>query len=260
MLNTQRKSAREVKGSHRDCTCRRCHRCLRFPARRPSRSTANAAAQSECRTSSARGPKRCVAGRANSPSACDPTTAPLARDQRHRRRTRRSDSSAACRLRRPAQDGDARLRCRSTMPHPAGPGTTTALGSRKFDGVPAQGKKTTWTIGAGSGRQQAADRNRVGALAFARLNIVVLSRHADPRSGERIYRLENIIREEPNAELFKVPADYALKTRESKPEAARRRTQIGWFSARPPCGCRAHWQWCLPRGLARSTGARYRPV
>ena len=49
-------------------------------------------------------------------------------------------------------------------------------------------------------RHQAAD-----------LNVVVFTRHADPRSGERIYRLENIKREEPNAELFKVPADYALK-------------------------------------------------
>ncbi len=32
-----------------------------------------------------------------------------------------------------------------------------------------------------------------------------------PRSGERIYRLESIKREERNAELFKVPADFALK-------------------------------------------------
>ena len=44
------------------------------------------------------------------------------------------------------------------------------------------------------------------------LNVVVLTRHADPRSGERIYRLENIKREEPSTELFKVPADFALKT------------------------------------------------
>lgn len=50
------------------------------------------------------------------------------------------------------------------------------------------------------------------------LNVVVLTRYADPRSGERIYRLESIKRDEPNAELFKVPADFALKsvpTRES---------------------------------------------
>jgi hypothetical protein len=30
-------------------------------------------------------------------------------------------------------------------------------------------------------------------------------------AGERIYRLANIKREEPNEELFKVPADFALK-------------------------------------------------
>jgi hypothetical protein len=43
------------------------------------------------------------------------------------------------------------------------------------------------------------------------LNVVVFTRHADPGSGERIYRLDNIEREEPSAELFKVPADYALR-------------------------------------------------
>jgi hypothetical protein len=42
-------------------------------------------------------------------------------------------------------------------------------------------------------------------------DVVVLTRYADPRSGERIYRLESIKRDEPNAELFKVPADYVLK-------------------------------------------------
>ena len=99
----------------------------------------------------------------------------------------------------------------STMLPPPGPGTTTPLGSREFDGVRAEGKKTTWTIPAGrignklpieivSERWHAPD-----------LNVVVFTRHADPRTGERIYRLENIKREEPSAELFKVPAEYALK-------------------------------------------------
>jgi hypothetical protein len=36
----------------------------------------------------------------------------------------------------------------------------------------------------------------------------VYSRHSDPRYGETIYRLTNIRRAEPAAELFKVPEDY----------------------------------------------------
>lgn len=110
------------------------------------------------------------------------------------------------------EDGPAALTSMpSTMLPPPGPGTTTPLGSREFDGVRAEGKKTTWTIPAGrignklpieivSERWHAPD-----------LNVVVFTRHADPRTGERIYRLENIKREEPSAELFKVPTDYVLK-------------------------------------------------
>jgi hypothetical protein len=37
----------------------------------------------------------------------------------------------------------------TAMMPPPGPGTTTPLGSRDFDGVRADGKKTTWTIPAG---------------------------------------------------------------------------------------------------------------
>ena len=110
------------------------------------------------------------------------------------------------------EDGRAFPSMPSTaMLPPPGPGTTTPLGSREFDGVRAEGKKTTWTIPAGrignklpieivSERWHAPD-----------LNVVVFTRHADPRTGERIYRLENIKREEPSADLFKVPAEYALK-------------------------------------------------
>ena len=43
------------------------------------------------------------------------------------------------------------------------------------------------------------------------LMLVVCSRHADPRSGERIYRLEDIKRDEPPADVFKVPADYETR-------------------------------------------------
>ena len=35
----------------------------------------------------------------------------------------------------------------------------------------------------------------------------------DPRTGETVYRLANIRRDEPSAELFKVPDDYKVKSR-----------------------------------------------
>jgi hypothetical protein len=90
-------------------------------------------------------------------------------------------------------------------------GVTTSLGSRDFDGVRADGTKTTWTIPAG----------RIGnekpiAIVSERwyspeLMLVVQSRHSDPRSGERIYRLEGLKRGEPPAELFRLPPDFELR-------------------------------------------------
>ena len=94
---------------------------------------------------------------------------------------------------------------------PPGPGTTTSLGSRDFDGVRADGKKTTWTIAAGSIGNKLPIEIVSERWYSPELNVVVLTRHVDPRSGERIYRLENIRRDEPSAELFKVPADDSLK-------------------------------------------------
>ena len=99
------------------------------------------------------------------------------------------------------------------MPSPPGSGTTTTLGSRQFDSVRADGKKTTWTIPAGRIGNKLPIEVVSERWYSPELNLVVLSRHADPRSGERIYRLENIKRDEPSAELFRVPADFTLKTR-----------------------------------------------
>jgi hypothetical protein len=43
------------------------------------------------------------------------------------------------------------------------------------------------------------------------LQVLVLTRHSDPRSGDTRYTLANIVRAEPDRSLFEVPADYSLK-------------------------------------------------
>jgi hypothetical protein len=87
-------------------------------------------------------------------------------------------------------------------------GTTTALGERDFDGVRAEGKSTVRTIAAG----EIGNRNPILVTSESwrspELQVTVYSRHSDPRYGETIYRLTNIRRAEPAAELFKVPEDY----------------------------------------------------
>ncbi|HVG03679.1 MAG TPA: hypothetical protein VM937_01945 [Burkholderiaceae bacterium] len=123
----------------------------------------------------------------------------------------RSDHVQVIRL-----DGDHASMPSSAMMPPPGPGTTITLGSRDFDGVRADGRKTTWTIPAG----RIGNKQPIEIVSerwhSPELNLVVFTRHSDPRSGERLYRLENIKRDEPSAELFKVPGDYTLKAPPSR--------------------------------------------
>jgi hypothetical protein len=94
-----------------------------------------------------------------------------------------------------------------------GKGTTTSLGTKEFDGVKAEGKQTTWTIPAG----EIGNRNPINVTSESwyspDLQVTVYSRYNDPRTGESIYRLAGIKRGEPGADLFKVPADYQVKSR-----------------------------------------------
>ena len=92
-----------------------------------------------------------------------------------------------------------------------GKGITESLGSRDFDGVKADGTRTTHTIPAGS-----IGNEKLIALVAERwyspeLNLVVMSSASDPRSGVTAYRLVNLKRGEPPADLFRVPADYKVR-------------------------------------------------
>ena len=82
----------------------------------------------------------------------------------------------------------------TAMLSPPGSGTTTLLGSREFDGARADGRKTTWTIPAGHIGNRLPVQIVSERWHAPDLNVVVFTRHADPRTGERIYRLQNIKR------------------------------------------------------------------
>jgi hypothetical protein len=85
------------------------------------------------------------------------------------------------------------------------------LGSQVIEGLVATGTRTTTTIAAGSiGNEQPI--LIVSEQWFsADLKVLVMTKHSDPRSGETIYRLTNIVQAEPARSLFEVPADYTLK-------------------------------------------------
>src|SRR5882724_10237759 len=86
-----------------------------------------------------------------------------------------------------------------------------SLGKQLFDGVEAEGTRTTFTIPAGEiGNDRPIEV--VSERWYApELQLVVMSRHSDPRAGETIYRLTNISRDEPAKALFEVPGGYTIK-------------------------------------------------
>jgi hypothetical protein len=92
---------------------------------------------------------------------------------------------------------------------------TESLGKRVIEGVEAEGTRTTIII--------PADRignelpiNIVSERWFSpELQVLVMSKHNDPRMGETVYRLAGISRSEQPRSLFEVPADYTIKEGES---------------------------------------------
>jgi hypothetical protein len=89
------------------------------------------------------------------------------------------------------------------------------LGTKMIEGVMAQGTRSTITIPVGAeGNDQPMEI--VSERWYSpELQTVVLSTHSDPRQGENVYRLTNLKRAEPDANLFRIPADYQI--REEKP-------------------------------------------
>ena len=85
-----------------------------------------------------------------------------------------------------------------------------SLGARQIEGVRAEGTRSTTTIPAG----QIGNLNPIQLVTerwFSKdLQMAVLISRRDPRSGETVYRLSNIVRAEPPPDLFTVPSDYRV--------------------------------------------------
>lgn len=85
------------------------------------------------------------------------------------------------------------------------------LGTQTIEGVPAQGTRTTRTIPAGAVGNEQPIVITTETWYSPDLKVLVLSKTSDPRIGETTYKLTNIQRSEPPADLFQVPADYTVK-------------------------------------------------
>jgi len=83
-----------------------------------------------------------------------------------------------------------------------------SLGTRQIEGVSAEGTRMTSTIPAG----QIGNLNPINVVTerwFSK-DLLVLMTRRDPRSGDTVYRLTNIVRAEPPPDLFTVPSDYRI--------------------------------------------------
>ena len=85
------------------------------------------------------------------------------------------------------------------------------LEHKTIDGVAVEGRRTTTTIPAGQVGNEQPITITSEEWRSPELNLLVLTKHSDPRSGESSYRLQNIIRAEPDRSLFMVPPDYVVK-------------------------------------------------
>ena len=88
---------------------------------------------------------------------------------------------------------------------------TEQLGVQNFEGVDAEGTRTVTTIPA-----DAIGNERPIEIVYERwyskeLQMIVYSKHSDPRFGEQTYRLTNINRSEPDPSLFQVPNSYRIE-------------------------------------------------
>ena len=84
------------------------------------------------------------------------------------------------------------------------------LGTRQTEGVKATGRRWTTTIPAGRIGNDRAIQIVEEQWESPELNMVISSRFSDPRTGVVEYRLTNINRSEPRADLFTVPPDYTI--------------------------------------------------
>jgi hypothetical protein len=84
------------------------------------------------------------------------------------------------------------------------------LGTQTIEGVSAEGTRTTVTIPAGQMGNEQPIVTVTERWYSPELQVTVMTKRTDPRTGTNTYKLTNIIRSEPAPTLFEVPSDYKV--------------------------------------------------
>lgn len=96
------------------------------------------------------------------------------------------------------------------------PGTKSeSLGTKTIEGISVEGTRITFELPVGQIGNDKPIQVVTENWYSTELQVIVMSRHLDPLSGEHIFRLVNIKRSEPAADLFTVPAGFRV---ENKPD------------------------------------------
>jgi hypothetical protein len=122
----------------------------------------------------------------------------------------------------PAPPAPGALRRRPPPPPPApgairmerlAPGSMSHedLGAQDIEGVSATGTRTTSTIAAGAIGNLHPIKIVSEQWFSPDLQLLVMTKHNDPRTGDTTYRLQGLVRGEPDRSLFVLPADYTLQ-------------------------------------------------
>jgi len=117
---------------------------------------------------------------------------------------------AVSKLKPPLQGGDVQFGYKREFSS-ANNAVKESLGKQTIEGVEAEGTRMTLTIPAGEIGNERPIEIVDEHWYSDQLQTMVMTRHSDPRSGEMVYRLTNITRNEPDHSLFEVPADYTIK-------------------------------------------------
>ena len=100
---------------------------------------------------------------------------------------------------------------RGVAPDSNEPPKVDQLGWKLIEGLQAEGTRTTITIPAGQIGNDRPIEIVDEQWRSPDLQVIVFSRHSDPRMGETVYSLVNVNRADPASGLFQVPPDYALQ-------------------------------------------------
>lgn len=91
-----------------------------------------------------------------------------------------------------------------------GQASTEDLGSQTMEGVLVNGVRTTHTIPAGEIGNDRPISIVTEVWTSLDLKTIIYSKRTDPRMGEQTFKLTNVVRTEPDASLFTVPADFKI--------------------------------------------------